>query len=566
MSPRLDPPAPVRRLRAADWIHTSLYIGIQAAVAWILLGIARGSSLSMGTFSPDAFVQLDAGWRVVSGGTPNLDWHAPLGPLHAWASAAAILLFGPALPSVAAADWSMAVGASLLVAAAAWRTLGGKRAAALSAAALLLAASPSEMGMPWDCSNWVGTYNRWCWALLIAAACALIPHSGSPSSPLRTPRTRWGWANAALPGAAAGTAMAAAFLIKGSFGIFGLPAAVACFAIGGGDRRRRSAWALAVAAFLLVPLLASPMGRGYAADMARTAALADSPLPYAAEAAAVNAPAIFILLSALALLMRRRGGGSRTAAAAVVWGLAAAPMVLSCGQSPAPLLAAVAFIAILEIGKASEAASGTKTPPKVGSIQGRKSLLAAAAIIILAAQPMQDGAGVVGAWAAPKAVAASPSAVSGMGANAVDPGSAPHSEFTAARESERGEDGEDVEPGFLNGGEYLEEIEDGRNLIAALSAPHESIFAVDFANPFTVALGRPPPRGDLLWHHIHRTFDSTHHPDPNTVADGADLIAVPRFGVDVHVLSRVMAPVIKRRFHRIGRSRFWTLYRRNANP
>jgi hypothetical protein len=112
--------------------------------------------------------------------------------------------------------------------------------------------------------------------------------------------------------------------------------------------------------------------------------------------------------------------------------------------------------------------------------------------------------------------------------------------------------------------EYVQDIKDGMAMIQRLSAPNESVYSLDFTNPFTYALARPPAHGGAWSLHFNMGIDDRHHPSPEFAIGGADIMMEPKFpSADIHGILRVYGDYFHSHFHLVEESSRWRMYRRN---
>jgi hypothetical protein len=112
--------------------------------------------------------------------------------------------------------------------------------------------------------------------------------------------------------------------------------------------------------------------------------------------------------------------------------------------------------------------------------------------------------------------------------------------------------------------EYVQDIKDGMAMIQRLSAPNESVYSLDFTNPFTYALARPPAHGGAWSLHFNMGIDDRHHPSPEFAIGGADIMMEPKFpSADIHGILRIYGEYLHSHFHLVEESSRWRMYRRN---
>lgn len=79
--------------------------------------------------------------------------------------------------------------------------------------------------------------------------------------------------------------------------------------------------------------------------------------------------------------------------------------------------------------------------------------------------------------------------------------------------------------------EYMFSISRGVEMLENifLRHGHGSVINFDFSNPFVVALGAQPARGDMLWYHAGRNISRDYHPPAAMLFADARYVAVPKY-------------------------------------
>jgi hypothetical protein len=109
---------------------------------------------------------------------------------------------------------------------------------------------------------------------------------------------------------------------------------------------------------------------------------------------------------------------------------------------------------------------------------------------------------------------------------------------------------------------YLSYINDGVELLRRASGSSETVANLDFSNPFTYALARPPFRGGAIGMEYHNTFSDEHTPSPEWLLGGADLVMVPKYPtLPLEPLMRIYGEFLHQRFRLCAESSRWFLYR-----
>ncbi|GEM_PF-1844045 len=110
-------------------------------------------------------------------------------------------------------------------------------------------------------------------------------------------------------------------------------------------------------------------------------------------------------------------------------------------------------------------------------------------------------------------------------------------------------------------------VNDGVRLLKPHINAQSHVLVMDLSNPFSVALGLIPPRGDALFWHYGRDFDEQHFPPAKKVFREVTHVMVPKAPVHrsaTYLLQRIYAGMLATNFHRAAESDLWILYERNT--
>jgi hypothetical protein len=122
---------------------------------------------------------------------------------------------------------------------------------------------------------------------------------------------------------------------------------------------------------------------------------------------------------------------------------------------------------------------------------------------------------------------------------------------------------------------YLRTVRDGAHALASLQPPPSGVLALDVANPFSAAMGLEPPRGDvagLLW---GRTMNAAHHPAPEDMFAGVQVVMEPRLGEPTGAsqpsspaenLRGLYGAYIAAHFEFLQETTHWRVHRRRERP
>jgi hypothetical protein len=119
-----------------------------------------------------------------------------------------------------------------------------------------------------------------------------------------------------------------------------------------------------------------------------------------------------------------------------------------------------------------------------------------------------------------------------------------------------------------NGAPLVQITNDGLQLLRQRSRPQESVASISFVDIFSFALGRRPPQGGAVWLDPNNNVSQSHplplemligHPDLLMVQDTSDLDSA-----DVRAMFGIYPNLLTKDFVLVGRSDFWSLYRRSG--
>lgn len=113
---------------------------------------------------------------------------------------------------------------------------------------------------------------------------------------------------------------------------------------------------------------------------------------------------------------------------------------------------------------------------------------------------------------------------------------------------------------FMN--RYHESIASGGKLLQSLTPPPERVVVLDFVNPFSAGLGLRPPAGDSAWLHWGRNVDEKTHIPPQALLSDAEIVMIPKIGINSVPLQQLYGPFISREFDLVQESDTWIVYRK----
>jgi hypothetical protein len=118
----------------------------------------------------------------------------------------------------------------------------------------------------------------------------------------------------------------------------------------------------------------------------------------------------------------------------------------------------------------------------------------------------------------------------------------------------------------------LADVRDGVEALARLDPKPTRIAVLDFANPFSAALGLTPARGDAAFLQWDRNVDSRNFVPPERLLENVEIVMVPKepgpqtaAGEDPRAgLRTIYGPFIDANFDVVGESAVWRIHRRRS--
>jgi len=498
----------------------------------------------------DSLSHIDGGWRVLNGQRPHVDFFSGIGPVTYLTVALGMIISR----SGAALDYGVAV-AGAVFGIWAWSLFRNRveapAALLLALFVTLCASSPHMMGSRPDMLTAEGVYNRLGYALLIIVFVECL--RSSPSEGL-------------LGGVSSGVICVLTFFLKPSF--FMAAVALICGSFLFDDRRRRkrilgmamgfSASALIMLAYLRFDVAAVLLDLRTMAAARLEMKLGDirvdiGPRSWLKSALAESPDLIGLLLLSLIVSMTPRAprvwrvldAWWPMAAAAAIFAL---EIVFRSGNAMQDSLPLVGTFALLLV---SEMYAGWSRAPQ----QQRQAYSALCGfgllcgLVMFVPEPLRDFSSVV--------YSSVESALNRPIAARFEP-----AHLGALVTLEPNPDWD--EP--ANGKALVDEVNDGIRLLRRASAQTESVFTLNYFNPFPFALLRKPAPGAGSW--LGPSFFSEKHPLPlDRLFGRVDLMMVPRHpepSVNTRFLMRVVLPYVETHFHPAAESDYWIMYRRNG--
>jgi len=504
----------------ADASAAALILAICAVTAYI-------GAVHTTIYGHDIFLMLDAGWRVLNGQRPDVDFRPSMGPALGLLFAAALRI---AHNSVNAAGYASAlVGAAVgLLGYGLTRSRMAAIPAVLTSVALtLIAVAPFPVGLSPNSLSQAMLYNRYGYALL--GLVVLESFQGS--------RGYWG-------GFLTGVISITLLFLKPSYFLVALAFTV-CSILLAQHNRWRFAGILAgllLAGAAMMAYLRFDFSAVWHDFYLMSAAKSSGMSFWTIRWAFFKGLADFLPLAVLALLV---GANAKRAwqpiALAIVAFIGGALLLATNGQLRGFPLNAVFAILLIERGRAASKANAALIliglvaylPVFVGSAGG---------LGIALLQSRQDP---------PDAEVAR--------------FHTPHLASLLLYDVPEGTDADKRS----NGRAYVTYVNDGVDLLGRFSQRDETIFTLDVQNPFSYALLRHPAHGGSACLSFNHTFNDAHKPSAEWLFGAADIVMVPKHPSgsepEANALFRNYLANIKAGFRLCAESDWWELYKRPGN-
>lgn len=523
----------------------------------LYLLLSPGRSLS-GIYANDLMVFYDGAHRVLSGQTPNLDFHTPLGPLAYLLAAIGLKVGGSlgAMMPTATSVFAVMLAPLLLYAAASRLPLAP--ALLMIVFVLMLTIAPVNPGDSWLAPTYAMFYNRFAWAGLGTLFLFALPRrAGGPL----------------LDAACVAALLLLLVYLKISYGAVGVAFVVGLLALP--DNRRAAAYALAATAVGVV--LVHLIWGGtlvYLVDVRRAGEVSG----------ALRGGLYRMVIAASSNLWQEGAYAAAIAYAAIrrvrIVYLAASLIMAACGllllnqnaqTMEIPVLLPAALVALLAPGREQRARPA----------YGAAALLMAGALAVpacvngalglryirheLAHSPRDpsDFASLDGlvTFEAPfqPGDPTSPRLVSDPDAlpKAFRAGWTPTATFNILRQVRTRQP--------IGQSEYLWTIADGATALRTRPELAGPVFTFDLANPFNAVLGRPPPEGDASWNHYGRTFNERIFLPPEVALRTVKVVMDPKDPVEIYsaiYLKKNYQQYLDRHFTPALETTYWRIYRR----
>ncbi len=509
---------------------TNHWTDISAAA--LILGIA-GTAAHIGAvhtmlYGHDIFLALDAGWRVLNGQRPDVDFSPSLSPALGMLFAVALRLAHNSVNAVGYASALVGAAAGLLSYWLVRRRLPGMPAVLAAIVLTLIAVAPFPVGLPPNSLSQAMLYNRYGYALL--GLVLLEAFQGS-----RDGRR----ADAAGGGFLTGVVIIALLFLKPSYCLVAVAFVICSSVLARHDARRYLgillgllACGIAMMAYLRLDF-AAVWKDLHLMSQARSAGLSMWTIRWSL----INAVTDFLPLAVLAVLIK----SWKTIAISMVVFTGGALLLATNGQLRGFPLNAVLAILLIERGRA--ALKTDAVPILIG---------------LIAYLPFCFGS------------------AGGLGyALFQSRRIPPHSEVARFQPPHLAglllydmPDGTDADR-RSNGPTYVTYVNDGVNLLNRASRMDETVFTLDVQNPFSYALLRRPAHGGSAALYFDHTFNDQHKPSAAWLFGSADIVMVPKHPsgaeLDASALFRNYLGDVKSGFRLCEETEWWRLYKRPWN-
>jgi len=518
--------------RVAPWLAL-------LACAGVLGGMAIAIGLPTQTDFPwSASVLLDAGWRMLHGQVPHVDFHTPIGPAY-------LLVVGSAMHALGSGPGVLGVVATVffVIACASGAMVAQSRLPAWAAAGAalafgILALTPALFGSHGlDGITFGGHYTRCAWSVFaVFAVAAVVPRRAETSNRMRL-------AEAVLLGAL--VAIMATTKVTFAMASVGLLAVAQLW----GDDRRSVRECLAfifgmIAMATGILLAAGVPLAAYLADLGRSAASAST-----SQLVRAYLPQVDVIWLALLgtgavvsgagpwrawherwLAVRRMDGGQRWTTLAQFPPLPPFCLLIGATVGAGLLLSATNGIETTSPIVLPVAVIGLALALRCPEVLRRRFLVALAVALVVA-------------WSVRSIMPmASILLRQGQPARATLPiGPYAGHEFLAAG----GPVASDADlfenlsrlPNAQRTDLWWRYLHNGCRLLRSHAPADARVLNLDFINPFPYALGLPPLAGDHLYWHFQRNLTLANAPIPNELLDQTDFILVPKHPIFADALA-----------------------------
>ena len=510
------------------WISSGSVLVAVVGVAWF---VATTGPMVNVRFGHDVPIVLDGAWRVLHGQVPTVDFHTLFGPLFFVLVALGMWVGGASMNALVALTvimfaglttwaWWLSLRRTSLVIAVAFTVLVG-----------LLVVGTYHLGFDSAVSTYANLYNRYGYALLFLLLFELF-----------FPPQNLGGRADALGGFSSGIILVALFFMKFTF----FAAAIGFLVVAVVAVRRTRAWGQGLCAGVTALLL--PMAIYMRFQFPRL--IEEYLLPVQVRGPVVTGAeyisskvmpslARMGVVAAMAVVVASAPAGRRTkirVATLLAAGFVAAVAlnITNYGTTDMPLLAFLVLVPV-ELFRRDSATMG---PRRVATwlVLGGLALVAAGPFLF-------------------KNLASVPTArrIKGKVGPALPRVEAPPlADFLV------------IDADGMGNEDYVGKLNEALALLRAHTGPGDRVASLNFENPFSFALLRAPPSGDVSSWHLGYSFDATHAWAAEEVFANVTILMVPRDRDDEAVtpLLRIYGTWLALNFDVVEVSPRWALARR----
>jgi hypothetical protein len=492
-------------------------------------------------FGHDIFILLDSGWRLLNGQRPAVDYSPGIGELLPLVMAAGLKLGHNSVRGVGYASALLGAVAGLWNYAIARNRMGWVPATLTSLLLTLIAVAPYPLGLLPNMFSHAMVYNRYGYALLGIVVLESFQ------------RTRWDRGSIST-----GIISAALLFLKPSFGLVALAFAAYSVLLYRRNWRRPIGILMGLAAGILAMMAWLRFDFEAVFDTLRLLAAARSGglSWWEIRWAAIKGLPDFLGLALLGVLVGAiRNSKDSIAqsfgplALAILIILGGALLLATNAQAGGYPLNAVLAIVLIEQGLVRAKQSGLGV---TYGFLGAETVILLVGLVCFVPELLANAGGLARAFIESRRnppaseVARFQSApLSGLLLYDVSSGTA--AEYRS------------------NGSAYVAYVNEGVDLIRRVSKHSETVFTLDFVNPFSYALLRRPAMGGADCMVFNHQFNDAHKPTAEWLFGAADIVMVPKHpsaaDIDTSALFRNYLPSIQERFRLCAETSWWQLYK-----
>jgi hypothetical protein len=525
----------------------------------LILAVCAGTALVGAVhtriFGHDIFVMLDAGWRVLNGQRPAVDYHPGVGFLLPLIMAAGLKMAHGGVQGVGYASALVGSVAGLWTYGIARDRMAWAPAALLSTLLTLIAVAPYPLGWPPNTFSHAMVYNRYGYALL---GVVLLESFHTPS-PDHNSGLSWG-------SLSTGFLSAALLFLKPSYGLVAL--VFAAYSVLIGERRWRrpiaillgfSAGVLAIIAWLrfdfeavyrTLRILSGARSSGMSWWSIRWSLAKGLP-----DFLALSLLVIFLIVIRSSKRPVARSFGSLAIALLVLLG--GGLLLATNAQAGGYPLNAVLAILFVEQALVAVSRSGLgATAAFSAGFLRPDTIVVLVGLLCFAPEFVASASGLVGAIVESRKNPPLSEVLRFQPA---------HLRSLLLFDVPFGSDADDRSNGRI----FVTYVNDGLDLIHTVSKSGETVYTLDMFNPFSYALLRAPAVGGTDVMALNHQFSDQHKPTSDRLFGSADILMVPKrpssTETDARALFRNYLADVHARYRLCAEDAWWQLYKRPSN-